>query len=492
MGKRRLFWLLIVAFAIGLVTTIIIIVVLGQYPRRVLLSDVQKSNKIIIDWRLPDGNVAAFELDEPNRVKFVRDLTENLGLDYFRAQATVTPTIGIYLVDDKNEFLAYYAIRCARGGGRCPAMESLRNTAAKGRAFSEIEADEIFNSGDLHSKWPHIFPWPECRYDYVLPVVPSTKNPLWEELRRASPPDPRLRYTFKGHVRSVVSVAFSPDGKTLATGSWDKTIKLWDVATGKNTTTLTGNTGVVRAVTYSPDGKMLASAGGNDQTIKLWDAVTGKNIATMSGHKEIVQSVAFSPDGKILASGGWDKTVELWDVATGKNITTLNGHDSPVAFSPDGKTLATGSWDETIKLWDVADGKNIATLNGHDKCVSSVAFSSDGKILASGSSDSKINLWDVARRKSIAILKFPAPSAVGPVAVAFSPDGKTLAAGGLGRKIKLWDVSSGKCIAIFSGQSWSAGCLAFSPDGKTLASGSDHEDNTAKLWDMTLIREKKN
>ncbi len=157
---------------------------------------------------------------------------------------------------------------------------------------------------------------------------------------------------------AIMSVAFSPDGKTLASGS--KSIKLWDAVTnGTNTATLEGHTGNVSSVAFSPDGKTLAS-GSQDTSIKLWDVASGKNTATLEGHANAVYSVAFSPNGKTLASGSEDRTIKLWDVASGTNTATLKGHMGgvwSVAFGPDGKRLASGSVDSTIKLWDVAPAK---------------------------------------------------------------------------------------------------------------------------------------
>ncbi|MEH1977938.1 MAG: ribosome assembly protein 4, partial [Nostoc sp.] len=209
--------------------------------------------------------------------------------------------------------------------------------------------------------------------------------------------------TLEGHSSLVYSVGFSPDGKTLASGSGDKTIKLWDVSTGKAIKTLTGHSSLVNSVGFSPDGKTLAS-GSYDNTIKLWDVSTGKAIKTLTGHSSGVISVGFSPDGKTLASGSYDNTIKLWDVSTGKAIKTLTGHSSgviSVGFSPDGKTLASGSADNTIKLWDVSTDKAIKTLTGHSSLVNSVGFSPDGKTLASGSYDNTIKLWDVSTGKAI-------------------------------------------------------------------------------------------
>jgi WD40 repeat protein len=171
--------------------------------------------------------------------------------------------------------------------------------------------------------------------------------------------DVKERGTLKGHTNFVLSLAFSPDSKTLASASEDRRIKLWDVAAGKEQATLQGHTERVNFVAFSPDGKTLASAS-DDKTIKLWDMATGKELATLQGHTERVLSLAFRPDGKMLASVSADKTIKQWDVATGKELATLMGHKSvvlSVVFSPDGKTLASASFDKTIKLWDVKPAK---------------------------------------------------------------------------------------------------------------------------------------
>ena len=192
--------------------------------------------------------------------------------------------------------------------------------------------------------------------------------------------------TLEGHAGWVTSVAFSPDGQRLASGSDDKTVKIWDSATGKELFALKGHAGPVRSVAFSPDGQRLAS-GSNDQTVKIWDSATGKELFSLKGHAGVVWSVAFSPDGQRLASGSEDKTVKIWDSATGKELFALKGHAgavTSVAFSPDGQRLASASCDQTVKIWDSATGKELFALKGHAGWVTSVAFSPDGQRLARG------------------------------------------------------------------------------------------------------------
>jgi WD40 repeat protein/transcriptional regulator with XRE-family HTH domain len=289
-----------------------------------------------------------------------------------------------------------------------------------------------------------------------------------------------------GHTRPVASVAFSRDGKILASGGLDATIRLWDMPTHQQIgAPLTDPSGPVYSVAFSPDGRTLAS-GNDDRTVRLWDVATHQQIgAPLTGPSGPVGSVEFSADGKTLAGGSADGTVRLWDVAThlqiGSPLTDTSGAGvGSVEFSPDGKTLASGNADGTVRLWDVATHQQIgAPLTGPSGPVRSV-FSPDGKTLAGGSLDGTVRLWDVATRQQIGG-PLTGPSGAGVLSVEFSPDGKTLVGGNADGTVRLWDVAS-QIGGTLTGPTEPVESVAFSSDGNTLASGSD--DGTVRLWDV--------
>jgi Tol biopolymer transport system component len=287
--------------------------------------------------------------------------------------------------------------------------------------------------------------------------------------------------TLHGHTDIVNAVSFSPDSRTLASGSYDGTVKLWSRHSRQVLRTLQGHTSVVYSVAFSPDGRTLAS-GSRDKTVKLWDIAGGQEPRTLRGHADGVYSVAISPDGHTLVSGSRDKTIKLWDMASGQVLQTLEGHAdavTSVAISPDGRLLASGSLDKTVKLWDMASGQLLRTLEGHADYVRSVAFSPNGFVLASGGNDDTVRLWDVSSGQLLRTLQGHTDAVF---SVAFSPDGRTLASGSRDKSIKLWDVTSGQLTRTLLGHTNRVGSVAFSPDSRTLASGSD--DDTIKLWSM--------
>jgi serine/threonine protein kinase len=315
-----------------------------------------------------------------------------------------------------------------------------------------------------------------------------------QNLKLPNPPWQCL-HTLTGHsgrLSSVNTLAISPDSNTLASGSDDKNITLWDLNNQKVLANLSGHSQAVKSVTFSPDGQILATAS-DDKTIKLWQVETLKEICTLLGHSHAVKSVAFSPDGQILASGSWDKTIKLWDVNTGTEICTITGHQlqvNSVAFSPQGQLLASASYDRTIRLWQISKELQnrpcyslLATLSGHAWAVLTVAFSPDGQILATGSDDNTIKLWEVNTGQLICTLVGHSWSVV---AVAFTADGETLLSASCDKTVKLWRVSTAEEIVTLSGHVDSVSAVAVSKVRQLIASGS--RDKTIKLWQLVEQR----
>ncbi len=293
-----------------------------------------------------------------------------------------------------------------------------------------------------------------------------------------------------GHQGRVWSVAFSPDGQTLASSSEDQTIKLWDLSTDQCLKTLTGHQGWVKSIAFSPNGKLLAS-GSFDHTIKVWDVETSACLRTLSGHASTVTAIAFNPDGDALASSSYDQTLKLWNVKTGHCTRTLHGHSNrvwSVAFNPTDQWLASGGDDHAAKLWALKTGQCIKTIKGHTNSVMAIALSPNGQHLASGYEDQTVRLWNTSTEQCVQTLHGHSNRVW---SVAFNPqlvdddtsaDGITLASGSADRTIKLWNCKTGRCLKTLQGHSSWVWSVAFHPQGHLLASGS--YDRTIKLWDL--------
>jgi WD40 repeat protein len=291
---------------------------------------------------------------------------------------------------------------------------------------------------------------------------------------------------------AVSSIAFDPNSATMATGSWDGTLRLWHPGSVKpDGQRLRGHEGPVAAVAFSPDGETLASA--SFDVLRLWDVSSRQPIGRPLESDSGAETIAFSPDGRTLAVGGERTdpaskkvTIRLWDIRSRKLTRELRSRGSSipsVTFSPDGKTLASGGSHGAIQLWDVGSGAALDTpLKGHDDAVWGLAYSPDGKTLGSGSLDRAIRLWDVGSRP---VLRETLRAGEPVARVAFSPDGKTLASGSLDGTIRLWDVDSRVPLGTRL-QPRYVNTLAFSPDSEMLAAGT--ADGTIAVWDVSPSR----
>jgi WD40 repeat protein len=292
--------------------------------------------------------------------------------------------------------------------------------------------------------------------------------------------------TLMGHANGVTSATFSPDGKRIASASYDKTAKVWDAGTGKDILTLKGHAAEVSCVAFSPDGKRIASAS-EDKTVRLWDTASGQEILTLKGHAAGVTSVAFSPDSKRIASASHDNSAKIWDATTGQEILTLNVQRAwvtSVAFSPDGKRIASACEDNTVKVWEATSGQQILTLKAHASGVTSVAFSPDGSRIAGGTHDNTAKVWEATTGHEILSLK---GHAAGVTSVAFSPNGKRIASASHDNSVKIWDATTGQEILTFKGHAAPVLSVAFSPDGKRIASAS--LDISVKVWGAVIAQE---
>ncbi|KAG6867426.1 hypothetical protein C0993_002900, partial [Termitomyces sp. T159_Od127] len=293
-------------------------------------------------------------------------------------------------------------------------------------------------------------------------------------------------YELQGHSRVVTSVAFSPNGTQIVSGSYDNSIQVWNASGGKQVQKLQGHTNRVTSVAFSPDGTKIVS-GSFDYSVRVWDILASNQVKELQGHTNAVSSVAFSSDGTQIVSGSYDHSVRVWDVLASTQVWKLQDHTTAVAsvaFSPDKTQIVSGSYDNSVQVWDVFTGKQVLKLQGHTHGVTSVAFSPDGTQIVSGSYDNSVRVWEVLAGKQIQELQGHT-SAV--TSVAFSHNGTQIVSGSYDNSVQVWNVLADKQLQESQGHTKGVTSVAFSPDGTQIVSGSF--DNSIRVWDILASKE---
>ena len=284
------------------------------------------------------------------------------------------------------------------------------------------------------------------------------------------------------HDDLMSSAVFSPDGSRIVTTSRDRTVRIWDAATGGEIVVMRGHEGSVRTAVFSPDSSRVVSAS-KDHTARIWDATTGKEIAVLRGHETDVSCADFSPDGSKVVTASWDNSVRIWDVARAEEIMVLRGHELAVrlaVFSPDGTRVVTASNDLTARIWDVATGREIRVLQGHQAQVNTAVFSPDGKRIVTASYDTTARVWDAETGEELMVLRGQQNWLS---SAAFSPDGTRIVTASYDKTARIWEAATGKLLAILRGHEDWVGSAVFSSDGKRIVTAS--LDQTVRVWDTT-------
>jgi WD40 repeat protein len=296
-----------------------------------------------------------------------------------------------------------------------------------------------------------------------------------------TPPGGPLIRTLSGHSFWVNAVTLTPDGQRAVSASKDRTLKIWDMKSGRELQTLTGHSDWVRAVTLTPDGRQAVSAS-RDRTLKIWDMKSGRELQTLTGHSDGVNAVTLTPDGQCAISTSDDNTLKIWNMEKGRELQTLTGHSdrvNAVTLTPDGRQAISASRDRTLKIWDMKSGRELQTLIGHSDWVNAVTLTPDGQQVVSASDDNTLKIWDMESSRELQTLTGHSDRVN---AVTLTPDGRQAISGSEDNTLKIWDLESGRELRTFTGDFGIVRVVVLTPDGRRVISASF--STNLKIWDM--------